>query len=280
MTRFSITTPSLILILSLGLTALGQIENAEAEKREAEKAWELLIKAKGGREKLHSVSNLLTRSKWYASEKYGPFTRLDVFPNVTWDFRYSSDDQSVWRPSLILFDIPKRFIYFANQKGIYHKWQPDTMNRHVAVNRLAFLLETKWDRPEPVRIMRAPSGRKALDVIKTRYGDVRIDFMFDPEDMLVVQVDVSDADGSRTTTVLTSDYVAINGIQMPRTWAVKAEDYNETPSGFLESKSYAIDFEFNVDFNPDIFRGNYIRAGSADDWKARGAAKKEKRNEK
>lgn len=245
------------------------------EKREAEKAWELLIKEKGGREKLHSVRNLLTKSKWYASAKYGPFTRLDVFPNVTWDFRYSSDDQSVWRPSLILFDIPKRFIYFANQKGIYHKWQPDTMNRHVAVNRLAFLLETNWDRPEPVRITRATRGRKALDVIETRYDDVRIDFVFDPEDMLVVQADVSDADGDRTTTVLTSDYVAINDIQMPRTWGVKADDYNETPVGALESKLYGIEFEFNVDFNPDIFKGVHIRAGSPDDWKSKKTPRKE-----
>jgi len=229
---------------------------------------------KGGREKLHSITNLLTKSKWYSSEKYGPFTRLDVFPNVMWDFRYLSNKPSIWRPALILFDVPKRTIYFANQEGIFHRWQPSNIRRSVAVYRLAFLLETKWDRPEPVRITRVFKGQKALDVIETRYGDVRIDFTFDPEDLLVVQTDVSDLNGGGKSTVMSSDYKEIYGIKMPRTWGVKADDFNETPIGALESKLYGIEFEFNVDFNPNIFKGAYIRAGSPDDWKAKKASKK------
>jgi hypothetical protein len=247
------------------------------EKRQAEKAWEALVKAKGGREKLHSINNMLTKSAWYIREELGPFTRLDVFPNVIWQFRYNSADPSNRRPGLSLMDIPKGIHYMANRDGIFHSWRPEKPKQILSYYRLTFLLETKWDKPEPLRLIRVFRRGRGYDAIQTTYEGVRIDFLYDPEEMLVTEVDIVQPDGKFGTTVL-SDYTVIDGIKMPRTWGMRSEDFNfnNTPAGALESKLYGIEFAFNVDFNPNIFKGAYIRAGSPDDWKAKKKSKKEK----
>jgi hypothetical protein len=248
------------------------------EKREAEKAWEALVKAKGGRERLHSINNMLTKSKWYLSEQYGPFTRLDVFPNVIWQFNHNRPEKPLkWRNSLFLLDVPQGIAYFANGEGIYHSWRPEKPKQILAWYRLLFLLETKWDKPELLRLTRVFRRGRGYDAIQTTYEGARLDFLYDPEAMLVSEVDTVQPDGKFATTIL-SDYTVIDGIQMPRTWGMRSEDFNfnRTPAGALESKLYGIEFEFNVDFNPSIFKGQYIRAGSPDDWKAKKPSKKEK----
>lgn len=46
--------------------------SAEKERIEAERAWEQLIEMKGGREKLHSITNMLT--------EISSMTLLDIYP--------------------------------------------------------------------------------------------------------------------------------------------------------------------------------------------------------
>jgi len=133
--------------------------------------------------------------------------------------------------------------------------------------RLAYLLETKWDKPELLGLTTRQHAKKSLDVIETRFAGVRTDFVYDPEDMLVTEVDEYDKDGVAGGAILLSDYASINGIQMPRTvfYLVGWE-----PTNWKDPKHdpnyLKINFAFNVDYDPKIFTGP-LRAGSKDDWK-------------
>ena len=63
-----------------GMTLAQEAPPTSSEKHDAEKAWEALIKAKGGREKLHSVTNFLIDTE--------DFTQLDILQSWTWHYHY------------------------------------------------------------------------------------------------------------------------------------------------------------------------------------------------
>jgi hypothetical protein len=128
---------------------------------EAEKAWELLIKAKGGRDRSYSLSNMLTQT--------GDGVRLDVFPNLQWAFSYLSDRRSISgrRPVATLTDLRKDEQFYANENGTTETKRLPSKTM-VMFYRLAYLLETKWDRPKPVRITVLKRDRKGSVVIDPR----------------------------------------------------------------------------------------------------------------
>lgn len=222
------------------------------EKREAEKAWEALVKTKGGREKLHSITNMLTETE--------TLTGLDILPNLYWQFHYRVDG----KPFVSILDIKNDEYdsYYAGENGVLDiKHLPFSSAR--LFYRVAYLLETKYDKPEPLRINLIKKGRKTFDVIETIVYGKRLDFIYDPEELLVSQINFYDEKGANSEAFLLSDYTQINGIQMPRTWGYLS---NYKQSTWKTSKSERIRFSFNVDYNPKLFK-RPLRAGSKDDWK-------------
>jgi hypothetical protein len=228
------------------------------EHKEAKKAWEDLIISKGGREKLESIRNMLTETE--------SLTRLDVFPNVQWSFSYLSDrkSESGRRPVACFTDLRKDDQFFADENGI-NRVQHSAASSLISDFRLAYLLETKWDKPEPLRISLLKRSGKTFNVIETRFGAERMDFMFDPEDLLVTQVNSYDPTGKLVGALLLSDYTEIDGIQMPRTWAVLT-NYKQSTWKKKDAKFIRINFAFNVDYDSGLFK-RPLRAGSKDDWK-------------
>src|SRR5438445_10895191 len=107
------------------------------EKREAEKVWEALIRAKGGREKLHSITNML-----YSRSDDGNRTQLYVFPDSKWDY---GDFKETGR-RLEIFDAKTSMQYSLDLFGIISRSSrgPQYGNEVFVFDQLDLLLETKW----------------------------------------------------------------------------------------------------------------------------------------
>ncbi len=58
----------------------------------------------------------------------------------------------------------------------------------MAYELLPFILETNWDKPELLRVRQMKQGRKKLDVIETIVEGKQLDFIYEPEEMLVREV--------------------------------------------------------------------------------------------
>lgn len=243
----------LILLVFSGLfnfvTAQERI-SITAEKLEVEKAWEALIKTKGGREKLHSVTNMLT--------KFSDVTRLDIFPDKYWDFSYTL---VTYAPTVCLWDGGRLAKQCADANGITSADDKPFKN-WTTYNRLPFILETRWDKPELRRVTQIRKGNKRLDVIEAIVEGERVDFIYEPEEMLVLEVRFYHGSLGWWMGYSLSNYTEINGIKMPQMWGLK-EGKN------LENKSFhtmPIQFSFNVDYDPELFT-RPLKATTPDAWK-------------
>jgi len=221
-----------------------------SEKREVEKAWEALIRAKGGRERLHSVTNMII-------EEPG-VTDLYVFPNSQWHFAPFSDKWgkpipalSVWAGSLW---------YVCNAGGIVSAETYDNSNRDD-VYEATYLLETKWTKPELLRVERIRKDKNQLDVIETKVGEKRVDFVFESEELLVYEVWWY-YKGVVSQKYRFSDYTEINGIKVPRKIAWSLNDFKF--KGLDDPGDLKI--MLNVDYDPEIFT-HPTKATTADAWK-------------
>jgi hypothetical protein len=262
---------ALLMIGSICPTAFSQntkpTTSPDDNRQEAERLWELAIAAKGGRERLYSVKNLQVsiREKVRYLIRRLPFIEEDlyVFPGKSWEW----NDQ---RPAIFGFgvdiynhDQDIRFWYIDHGKG--GSYGKDSASDSIYGNgslihlydiQLRYFMETKWVRPIPVSVQKGKVGRKSVDVVQTivkgyptRDGknEKRIAFALDQKTHLPLQVIYKTVTFGQeyTGAVPLSDYVDINGIQMP-------------------SKEYGLKttYQFNVDYDEQIFlREPNIAAG-------------------
>jgi len=243
---------SLALLCCLSGLALSQPKlPTPEEKREAEKAWEALIRTKGGREKLYSITNMLT--------EYANMTTLYGFPNSEWYFAYNIDGKT---PSLVIADGSKSIQYYCSPKGLA-SIAYENLTGAFDTEQLTFLLETKWYKPEVLRVIREKEGRKEIDVIETIIGKQRVDFVYESEELLVSEVRFY-YKGNIWRKYRFSDYTDIDGIKMPTkiAYGFDVEKYAHL------NHSIPIMFMLNVDYDPEIFTKPQ-RATTPDAWKAK-----------
>jgi len=219
------------------------------EKRDVQKAWDALIRMKGGREKLYSLTNVLKEFDHAAS--------LYIFPSNKWSFAYFpvTDD-----PGVEIFDGEKSVEYYVGKRGLTNSRRM-TDRTWIAYAFLPFVLETKWDKPELLRVYQRKQGKNKLDVIEAIVEGKRLDFVYEPEEMLVTEVRYYDSKGEWSSTYAMSNYTEINGIKMPQLWAPIYDDPNRKKIDYIPIK-----FAFNVDFDPKIFEPPF-NATTADAWK-------------
>lgn len=245
-------TMLLFAIVTVSALAVGQGNRPSGEeKSKAEKAWEALIRAKGGRDRLHSRTSMLTQ--------FNDVTRLEVFPCTKWEFGHWLDR----RPVLEIYNERTKLRIVAGVNGqerVIHQ-DPDD---GCWYNQIPFLLETKWYKPKPLSVRRDKVGKKSLDVIEVVIGDEKLEFAYESEEMLVSEVRFL-SDGGVWQKYRFSDYIDVDGIKMPHTFNIgmSADDF-ET----LKGKGIPISFKYNVDYNPKIFEPPFI-ATSAEAWKRR-----------
>ena len=227
-----------------------QYTSTPEEKLQAGKAWDALVSAKGGKSKLHSLTNFLM--------SFDDYSRLNVFPGYSWESYYFPvvDD-----PGAHVINWEKTTEYYSrsNAAAIAKKM---TSRSWIAYEVIPFLLETKWDKPELLRVSQIKKGKRKFDVIETTVEGKRLDFVFEPEEMLVTEVRFYDEKGEWSHSHAMADYVDINGIKMPRHWAKLFEDDVKN-----EKIDYiTVSFAFNVDYDPELFTRPLI-ATTPDAWK-------------
>jgi hypothetical protein len=223
------------------------------ERRQAELAWDALVRTKGGRERLRSISNFLLSYR----DEAAPFSELQVLPDKVWN---AVDVKNM--PDAYMSDASQPIQYWATTSGVVavEKTLPDSW---YAVKRVVYLLETQVDKPIPVRVYRQKIDGTNLEVIETEFNGRRVDFAYEPEEMLVVQVIVYFPTNFSAQGIIStyrfSNYVTVGGIKMPQRESLSNGDEKR-------KSSRPIEFAFNVDYDAELFT-RPLKATSIDAWK-------------
>ena len=101
-------------------------------------------------------------------------------------------------------------------------------------------------------------------MIETIVEKQRMDFLFEPEDMLVTEVHFY-IDGNLISNYVFRDYTTIDGIKMPQSFAVGGERENFKPK---EKHYNPIKFKFNVEYDSQLFERPLVIT-NRDAWKPR-----------
>lgn len=249
--------------VSAGQTKPGASQNS---REEAERLWEQAIAAKGGRERLYSISNLQlsVRDKqwwWFRRVPY-EIEALYVFPGKSWEWTDQTGTIFGFIIRMRNYDQGIHFAYLDHGKGgsvspskdqaIYRGGMSAIINA-----QLNYLMETRWVNPTPVSVARGKVGGHAVDIVRTVVrgypkGEETVSFALDRKSHLPRQVIYHTVSFGKEYSggVSLSDYAAINGVQMPGKVGRDRTIY-----------------QFNVDYNQQIFERAPSREAGIDAWK-------------
>lgn len=221
---------------------------AGRQQKEAERLWEQAIAAKGGRDRLYALRNMVISTRKDTTSLL-PKTQvrreeLLVFPNQYWFW----DD---YRPAVFGVSV-HMYNYDNNTSSVFsddktdHTPRPTTdfQGRKALINdQLSFLLESKWLKPTIVKANTGRVGPRSVDIVQTMVEGERVDFALDRETHLPVGVSYYDVVKGKTYINVQrfSDYVDIGGIKVPQT-----VEYDN-------GSKYKAAFQFNVEYNENIF---------------------------
>ena len=260
----------LFVLLEPGLLfAQRQIPTAK-EKAEAEHVWEQLIIAKGGRNRLHAITNMML-----TKGNKPPNVQIEfyVYPNRFWE----------WSKGKIVHEY--KDVSMANlDRGVYlFDPQPINADRVQPVNGGAnyretwlgdaslFLLETKWLQPTPMRVRSVSDGKKRWDVVETvfasltKYNDWGIDYYIDPETLEIQMAAECDAKGEPYTLWIFDGQKEVAGINVPATATAVS---GRTNLKKLPKKPFSgLTFQFNIEYDEKLFERPPSVAEGPDAWR-------------
>ncbi len=242
------------------LSSFQSLRNDPITTPEAGQIWEEAISAKGGRQRLHGIRNMLqVSSAEYKTQifsipasylsanknrKHMKIASLYVFPNKFWDYEdYGSD---------VFGKIMHMYNYETGMKYILTLGDPDHPLERIEPKEtrdsrtyglVASLLETNWIKPAPLRASPGKIAGKTVNIVETTVNGQRIDFAFDSTTHLATRVSFYSESKGQTyvTTETLSDYIDVDGIMLPQ---VAIMD---------DGTIYKARTQLNVDFDPEIF---------------------------
>jgi hypothetical protein len=244
----SFTTHSLcLLVLLLFPVSAFSIQSQPSEDlRKANGLWELAIAAKGGREQLYRVSSLLISYQDTVRNFLGiPVHRgivgtLYAFPDKSWGWDDGLPPPFRLTVSSLNLERDRRCHLRAGAAAPVcgsAKKGPSPPDEGLSQVQYLYLMETKWVKPVALSVTKGEIGLKKVDVLHTRFENKRIDYFLDRKTHLPARVAVFYGNSDRATfTVELSEYINVNGIQMPG-----------------KQKKGRITFQINPSYDPDIF---------------------------
>ncbi|MGB9179304.1 MAG: hypothetical protein WCB68_08655, partial [Pyrinomonadaceae bacterium] len=136
--------------------------------REAERLWEQAVAAKGGRERLYSVRNMVVSSFRGKGVEYGS-VELFEFPSKYWG--WYGDPQPLGQ-YVRMYNLEDRVQYTGNDiapdsSTKVHEQHLEGGQITVDDAQLMFLLETKWIKPVLTGVSSDRVGRNRADVVQT-----------------------------------------------------------------------------------------------------------------
>lgn len=248
-----------ILFLAAASTFAQSISEAENNRKEAERIWELAIQAKDGREKIHAVKNMVVSSR--SKVKYSLFK---TYENVI-ESLYIFPDDKYWcwndsRPSMFgvamsmynyktlmkyhqVLGSPDNYqnlVSIESNELVYHK--PDS---HLS-GMVSFLLENEFWQPAPQSVSEGRKGTKKTFTVRTLLNGERIDFVLDQKTHFLVQsigyfLDKTSKQ-ERKNVQNYENYKEFAGIMMPTKVSLEGE-----------SGSESLSYQFNVEYDKSLF---------------------------
>lgn len=230
----------------------------------AERIWELAIAAKGGREALHGVRNLVLSARGdYASRKLKKNQLrqevLYVLPDKFWSWSDYRPDVFGLRIAMYNYETSTKYVISDGEPN--RQLEPidekDRETRDMLWALLPYLPETKWLKPELVGAKAGIVGEQTVDIVETNVRGKRVDFAFDRKTHLPIRVSYYSTHKDKTyvTPIDLADYVDVGGIKLPQ--KLRFEDNTR------DKQSY----QLNVEYKEDIFtKPTRIEAGP-EAWK-------------
>jgi hypothetical protein len=235
----------------------------QSAEQEARKLWEQAISAKGGRERLYSVRNVLMSSRAQYTTHLGKHNskrreELFVLPDKTWAWDDMRPDVFGLRIEMYNYEAKISYVLTpdAPKVEIRHLTQEYTWEEFGLLNsQVVSFMETKWVKPVPMVVCQGTVNGQLVDIIQTQVFGKRFDFALDRLTRLPVLVSsydklITGGEGFTIFNVYLSDYVEVNGIKMPQ---------KITPEN---GATYSERVQINVDYNEGIFaKPTTIEAG-------------------
>ncbi|HEY0408343.1 MAG TPA: hypothetical protein VGC89_21590 [Pyrinomonadaceae bacterium] len=249
------------LFFALGLISIYAM-NAEkpqpqaGTQAEAQRLWELAIAAKGGRQRLYAVRNMLISTT--GGSKYHTVD-LHVFPDKFWSW---AGEPEPLGQSANMYNLEQRVAYSSNsgRPGAaavkLHESNLGGGRIELVDAQLFYLMETQWVKPTLVGVSSGEVGWHRADVVRTQFEGRTIDYYLDRKTHLPLKVALVDESNGREYMYETqSDYANIDGIQLP----LKVDTRG---TGNL-SNSY----QFNVEYDQQLFERPPSALAGPDAWR-------------
>lgn len=225
----------------------------EGSRQRARELWEQAIAAKGGRERLYSVRNLLcsTRDRKYSD------VGLYVFPDKMWTYIAAPEP---FGRSADMYNLERGIAYQASDSNPYsatelHKDSVGGGDVLITNAQIFSLLETRWLQPTPVGVSNGKVGRRETDVVRTVINDELVDFYLDRETHLPLKIAFLQNDGRAYYYATLSDYRLVDGIQIPH------------KMNYKDTGNVSENCRFNVEYDKSLFERPPTVAAGPDAWK-------------
>jgi len=258
----------IILVLLFCGNAFAQSQNVE----KAKELWEKVITAKGGREKLYSIGNMLvssTNSKDKLQKTKKLTENFFVFPNKEW--QWDDERPSVFglRMSMRNWETGTHYIVQDNGDPKEQQLEPidsEKIKNLRTVDGIAkwaglviYFPETRWWKTNPLSVSEEKIGSYKVDVIQTQLFEKTIDFYLDKQTHLPLRIRFHNFLSTRnvidTNTVELSDYAEVAGIKVPM--KIKEND----------GEIYKLNYQFNVEYEESIFTTPPSVEAGSEAWK-------------
>ncbi len=271
-------------ILAAGASAQSPAPRADAERARAEALWEEAIRAKGGRERLHAVENLLISSTVDGRTQRGSAVteaeRLYDMPGRAWIFKHTPDydvsvEATVINSARNLCTVTMNPVGRSGSVPGLSLCTPTTPLEYLVQDPVIYLMETRQVRPVPVRARTEMKSGKPIDVVETMVGQLRVDFYLHSKTRLPYKLVTDKFHGvpqmtdKMGLTVYLENYTLVDGVQMPRLVTRQPTVIESTVEVFSHDIENAR-YKFNVSFDEKIFEQPVPKNVKRDDWKPRG----------
>jgi hypothetical protein len=220
---------------------------------QAQELWEKAIAAKGGRERLYKVQNLLVA--------YGTKHKtisLYAFPNRFW--QWEDNRPSPLGLSVDLYNLDKGFGYtIMGDSRLPHKDDNYWLNGRYLLLReqVAYLMETQWVRPLPVKAAEDRLNGKQVDVVYARQNVWTVKYTLDKLTHLPLQFEMYiQPEHEGVLPIDFVDYFEVDGIKFPRTvrYGPKTAFFAQSYLLNVEYDKQLFDHPPSIEDGPDAWR--------------------------
>jgi len=226
---------------------------AAAHAAEPDEVWEQAVKAKGGRERLHSVHALaIFMTPANVNLRGLPTNWLCVFPDRYFEF----DGTGVGGRQRAIVVNRTTGLVAADETGIPRGARPLSAaeNDRLALNQLIYLLESAWLKPKPVEV------RHNVLFVEAAGRTYKLSLNRDHLPERVVSLPLPSEKPKTTYDFHLQHYRDFQGLQLPLRVAAVTGAHQQT---------WDVDYEVDARYNPKLFERTPDLSKGPEPWRQR-----------